>query len=105
MDIKKFAYSQKFDIVVADLAFISTKRTYSVLASFQKICFDARKPQFEVGKNVKRNKSGVVTDAAAIEKAIFDFELEIQRLGLEFMCKTPCKFTGKEGNQEYFFLL
>jgi len=105
MDIRKFTYPQKFDIVVADLAFISTKELLSTLASFsKKYVLTLLKPQFEVGKNVKRNKSGVVTDAAAIEKAIFDFELEIQRLGLGLVCKTPCKFRGKEGNQEYFFL-
>jgi len=104
-DIRNFSYPQKFDIVVADLAFISTKELLAKLVSFsKKYILVLLKPQFEVGKNIKRNKKGVVTDEAAIQKAIFDFELEIERLSLLLICKTPCKFAGKEGNQEYFYL-
>lgn len=104
-DIRNFSYPQKFDIVVADLAFISTKELLGKLASFsKKYVLTLLKPQFEVGKTVKRNKKGVVTDDAAVQKAIFDFELEIERLGLVLVFKTPCKFAGKEGNQEHFYL-
>jgi 23S rRNA (cytidine1920-2'-O)/16S rRNA (cytidine1409-2'-O)-methyltransferase len=105
MDIRNFKYPQKFDLVVADLAFISTKELLNTLGYFsKKYVLTLFKPQFEVGKNIKRNKKGVVTDEAAIQKVIFDFELEIERLGFSLLFKTPCKFAGKEGNQEYFYL-
>jgi len=104
-DIRNFSYPEKFDIVVADLAFISTRELLATLAGFsKKYILTLLKPQFEVGKNVKRNKKGVVVDEAAIQKAIFDFELEAHKLGLSLTFKTPCKFVGKEGNQEYFYL-
>lgn len=104
-DIRKFEYPSCFDLVVVDLAFISTKEILGTIAKHsKKYLLTLVKPQFEVGKNVKRNKKGVVTDMAAIEKALFDFELEAQRLGLKLLIKTPCKFAGKEGNQEYFFM-
>lgn len=104
-DIRKFEYPSRFDLVVVDLAFISTKEILgAIIKHSKKYLLTLVKPQFEVGKNVKRNKKGVVTDMAAIEKALFDFELEAQRLGLRLLIKTPCKFVGKEGNQEYFFM-
>ncbi len=104
-DIRKFKYPSRFDLVVVDLSFISTKEILSVIAKHsKKYLLTLVKPQFEVGKNVKRNKKGVVVDMAAIEKTLFDFELEAQRLGLKMLIKTPCKFAGKEGNQEYFFM-
>ncbi len=104
-DIRKFAYNQKFDLVVVDLAFISTREILQTIAAHsKKYILTLIKPQFEVGKNIKRNKKGVVTDMAAIEKSLFDFELEAVRLGLKILAKMPCKFAGKEGNQEYFFM-
>lgn len=104
-DIRNFSYPQKFDIVVVDLAFISAKELLTLLASFSaRYLLVLFKPQFEVGKGAKRNKNGVVTDTAAIEKAKFDFELKIDEIGLSLLFKTPCKFAGKEGNQEYFYL-
>lgn len=104
-DIRSFSYSQEFDLVVADLSFISTKELLFTLASLsKKYLLVLFKPQFEVGKNAKRNKKGVVTDDAAIHRSMFDFELEIQKQGLKLLFKTPCKFSGKDGNQEYFYL-
>lgn len=104
-DIRSFTYSQKFDLVVVDLSFISTKELLSTLSSLsKKYILVLFKPQFEVGKHAKRNKKGVVTDDAAIHKSMFDFELEIERVGLKLLFKTPCKFSGKEGNREYFYL-
>jgi 23S rRNA (cytidine1920-2'-O)/16S rRNA (cytidine1409-2'-O)-methyltransferase len=104
-DIRAFEYPSKFDLVVIDLAFISTKEILHVIAKHSsKYLLALVKPQFEVGKAVKRNKKGVVTDLAAVEKALFDFELEVQKTGLKLLAKLPCKFTGKEGNQEYFFM-
>lgn len=104
-DIRKFEYPSRFDLVVVDLAFISTKEILGVIVKHSsKYLLALVKPQFEVGKAVKRNKKGVVTDLAAVEKALFDFELEAQKVGLKLLAKLPCKFTGKEGNQEYFFM-
>ena len=104
-DIKNFKSEFLFDIVCVDLSFVSTKELLPVIASFSSdIIIVLFKPQFEVGKNIKRDKKGVVTDTAAIMRSMFDFELEAQRLGFDMPYKAPCKFVGKEGNQEYFYV-
>ncbi len=104
-DIRKFTYPEKFDLVVVDLAFISTKEIlFDIAKHSKKYVLTLVKPQFEVGKNVRRNKKGVVTDDNAVQKALFDFELEAQKVGLSLVFKAPCRFAGKEGNQEYFYL-
>lgn len=104
-DIRAFSHDGQFDLVVVDLSFISTKDILKeIVRHSKKYLLLLVKPQFEVGKNIKRNKKGVVTDVAAIERSLFDFECEAKRVGLNLLAKLPCKFTGKEGNQEYFFM-
>ncbi len=104
-DIRDFKPESVFEIVSVDLSFVSTKELLPIIVPLSSdVIIILFKPQFEVGKNAKRDKKGVVTDTAAIMRAIFDFELEAKAFGLDVLYKAPCKFAGKEGNQEYFYV-
>ena len=70
-DIREFSYPVKFDVIVSDVSFISLLKIIDKIDKLAKneiiLLF---KPQFEVGKEVKRDKKGVVKDEKAIKKAI-----------------------------------
>ena len=74
-DIRDFSYPYKFDVIVSDVSFISLLKIINKIDELAKneiiLLF---KPQFEVGKDVKRDKKGVVKDKEAIKKAKADFE-------------------------------
>ena len=105
-DIRDFKISKKFDIVVSDVAFISLSHILNDVDRLAKgkiiLLF---KPQFEVGKNVKRDKNGVVLDKKAIDRAMLKFEDDCLLKGWSLVKKLPSSLKGKEGNQEwcYFF--
>ncbi len=103
-DIRKFYPKQSYDLVVSDVAFISLLHildNVERLASRDIILLF--KPQFEVGRYVKRDKNGVVKDQKAITKAMENFEAECKLLGWKLQHKAASKLTGKEGNLEYCY--
>ena len=61
------------------------------------------KPQFEVGRNVKRDSRGVVVDQEAIAHAKEKFEKKAQELNWECCYETVSKLAGKSGNIEYIY--
>jgi len=61
------------------------------------------KPQFEVGKDTKRDSKGVVQDLDAIARRKEAFEAEAKKLGWNEKFQSESKVTGKEGNQEYLY--
>jgi len=103
-DIREFKSEKKFEIVVSDVAFISLLH---ILDSVDRLASDKIillfKPQFEVGKDVKRDNHGVVTDEKAILKAMLKFEDYCSLKGWNLVLKSPSKLTGKEGNLEYCY--
>ncbi|WP_281950646.1 23S rRNA (cytidine-2'-O)-methyltransferase TlyA [Nitrosophilus kaiyonis] len=103
-DIREYFVDKKFDIVTCDVSFISVIKIIKDIDRLSKdniiILF---KPQFEVGKDVKRDKKGVVKDKKAIEKAIKKFEEETKKFGWKLIKKSESKIAGKEGNQEFFY--
>lgn len=107
-DIRGFISKDKFDLITCDVSFISLNLVLEALYKNLKdkgAIIALFKPQFEVGKEAKRNKKGVVTDERAIDKAMRDFELNSAKIGLIIKDKRECEVRGKEGNVEYFYHL
>ena len=103
-DIREFEVSEKFDIVVSDVSFISLNLIIpkiNELANGDIILLF--KPQFEVGKDAKRDNKGVVTDEKAIENSMKKFEENCKNLGWELFRKEKSSIKGKEGNQEWIY--
>ncbi len=106
-DIRKFESNEPFELIVSDVAFISLLYILDDvdrLASGDIVLLF--KPQFEVGREAKRDKNGVVLDQKAIKRAMQKFEDACAIKNWQLVKKSPSKLTGKEGNQEwcYYFL-
>ena len=103
-DIRKFDVSKKFDIVVSDVSFISL---HHILADVDRLAKNKIillfKPQFEVGREVKRDNKGVVIDKKAIQNAMTKFENSCKERDWNLIKKSPSQLTGKEGNLEYCY--
>ena len=105
-DIREFASEKKFDLITCDVSFISLNLILKSLARLAKsVLIVLFKPQFEVGAEAKRNKKGVLKDEKAARGARAKFERLCAELGLTVLHAGACKITGKEGNQEFFYLL
>jgi len=103
-DIRGFVYPEKFDVVVSDVSFISLLKITDKIDSLAKediiLLF---KPQFEAGKEAKRDKKGVVTDIQAIKDARMAFEKECEMLGWKLLRDEESEIKGKEGNTEFIY--
>ena len=103
-DIRDFTYPHQFPVVITDVSFISLTQILPALDRLTQpggtllLLF---KPQFEVGKEAKRNSRGVVIDEGAITQARRRFEGECKKLGWQLIASHPSPITGKEGNREF----
>ncbi|TET90860.1 MAG: TlyA family RNA methyltransferase [Sulfurovum sp.] len=105
-DIRDFEVEEAFELVTCDVSFISILQITNDIDRLAKVGADIiilYKPQFEVGKDVKRDSKGVVQDADAIARKKEAFEAEAKKLGWELKYQALSKVAGKEGNQEYLF--
>jgi len=109
-DIRVFESDRRYDVIVSDVSFISLLH---ILEPIDRLAGDRAdivllfKPQFEVGREAKRDRKGVVTDEAAIAEAMARFEAATAELGWSMRHKVPSTLAGKEGNVEwvYWFLV
>ena len=103
-DIRDFISEKVFDLVVSDVAFISLLNILDAVDTLanEKIIL-LFKPQFEVGREVKRDKHGVVLDDKAIANAMNNFEKKCNEKGWKLILKAPSSISGKEGNLEYCY--
>lgn len=103
-DIRKFHSNVSFDLIVSDVAFISL---LYILDDVDRLASEdiilLFKPQFEVGRGIKRDKNGVVQDKKAIADAMTKFEDSCKLKGWKLVEKLPSTLTGKEGNLEYCY--
>ena len=103
-DIRDFQNDTPFDIVTCDVSFISILQIIDDINRLSKsdmiLLF---KPQFEVGRGVKRNSRGVVVDKRAIKEAIERFESKTSDLKWKLCYSTPSKLSGKSGNIEFVY--
>jgi len=103
-DIRDFKSKKTFDLVVSDVAFISL---LNILDDVDRLASEdiilLFKPQFEVGREAKRDNNGVVLDKKAILNAMIKFEDACKLKGWNLMVKSASKLTGKEGNLEYCY--
>jgi len=103
-DIRNFESDKEFDLVVSDVAFISL---LNILDDVERLATKdiilLFKPQFEVGREAKRDNNGVVLDKKAISNAMIKFEDACKLKGWKLVTKSPSKLTGKEGNLEYCY--
>lgn len=103
-DIRDFKPEKLFEFVTCDVSFISILQIIDAidrLSSADMILLF--KPQFEVGRGVKRDSRGVVVNKEAIKEAIDKFEAKTAELGWELCYSTPSKLAGKSGNIEYIY--
>lgn len=100
-DIRLFTSERPFDIVTCDVAFIPLEL---ILESMDRLALRyivvLFKPQFQVGREVKRDKNGVVKDDKAVGKAMIRFEDGCALMGWKMIAKEVAHIAGKEGNQE-----
>ena len=104
--IADFCTNEIFDFVLCDVSFVSLHR---ILPDIKRLCADKAlllfKPQFEVGKNTKRNKKGVVVDKSAILETLEIFKAKLQANDFKILCAESCAIKGKEGNEEIFIYI
>lgn len=104
-DIRDFKTEQTFPVVSCDVSFISL---HHILQSIDKLAADIIillfKPQFEVGRDAKRNKSGIVLDTQAVDSSRKTFENACSELNWTLIKCEESQVLGKEGNREYFYL-
>ncbi|ADV46892.1 23S rRNA (cytidine-2'-O)-methyltransferase TlyA [Nitratifractor salsuginis] len=105
-DIRDFDPGIRYPLIVSDVSFISL---HHILPSVARLAAPGAevillfKPQFEVGREAKRDRKGVVTDSRAIERAMERFEAVTEAMGWQLLRKTPSSLAGKEGNVEWVY--
>jgi len=105
-DIRNFDAGVCYSLIVSDLSFISLRYILPSISRLAKPGADVVllfKPQFEVGKEAKRNRRGVVEDRKAISEAMARLEAQSDSLGFELVRKRQSLLAGKEGNQEWIY--
>jgi len=105
-DIREFQSEEAFGLITCDVSFISILQITADIDRLSKVGTDIvilYKPQFEVGKDVKRDSKGVVQDLDAIARRKEAFEAEAKKLGWEEQYQALSKVQGKKGNQEYLY--
>jgi 23S rRNA (cytidine1920-2'-O)/16S rRNA (cytidine1409-2'-O)-methyltransferase len=102
-DIRTFIPDTIFDIIVADLSFITLEKVLPTIIPWgtsEAVYFLLIKPQFEVGKG--NTKKGIVKDIELLNAVLEKYEKSAYEQGLVDISIFPCSIAGGDGNQEYF---
>ncbi len=105
-DIRNFKTTQKIDIVVADVSFISLREILphvATLCSASTKVVAMVKPQFEAGQSSVKHK-GVIKNDKMRRDILKDFEVWSKQYFF-IVDKADSEVSGAKGNQERFYLL
>ena len=105
-DIRDFTSEKVYGVITCDVSFISVLKIIGDIDRLATTGTDIvilYKPQFEVGKDVKRDSKGVVQDVDTIARRKEEFEAEAVKLSWDEKYQVESKVQGKEGNQEYLY--
>ncbi|MDB5170760.1 MAG: putative rRNA methyltransferase YqxC [Candidatus Saccharibacteria bacterium] len=105
-DIRSFKTTQKIDIVVADVSFISLREILphvATLCSANTKVVAMVKPQFEAGQSSLKHK-GVIKNDKMRRDILKDFEIWSKQYFF-IQDKADSEVSGAKGNQERFYLL
>lgn len=103
-DLQKEDFDEDLDLVVIDVSFISILQLTEALnriTNGQTDIIALIKPQFELGKKHK----GVISDDRLIKKILEKVSKGFTDAGFKLKKEMPSPIKGKEGNQEYLWLL
>jgi len=103
-DIRTFKSDISYEVITCDVSFISI---HNILDAINSLASDniiiLFKPQFEVGREIKRDRAGVVQDKLAILKAREKFINKTAKFKWNLLYSAESKIKGKEGNSEELF--
>jgi len=103
-DIRDYQSETPFEIVTCDVSFVGSEH---ILPSVDRLSVSdiimLFKPQFEVGREARRDRKGVVKDREAIIAAQNRFEEHFKLFDWVLQAKEISKIKGKEGNVEIFY--
>ena len=105
-DIRDFVSTEKFDLILIDVSFISLREILPYiaknLASKKTLIVAMLKPQFEVGQKLKN--AGVVKNKTERRRIISNFESWIKEYFV-IENKADSEVAGSRGNLERFYVL
>lgn len=101
-DIRGFKTLEKIDLVLCDVSFISLYCILEAIVPLSGEFLTLFKPQFEVGRKIKRNKKGVVMDKEAILNALENFKNHLKTKDFQILTIQESLVKGKNGNVEFF---
>jgi len=105
-DIREFESDEGFGLITCDVSFISILKIIDDIDRLSQSGTEIiilYKPQFEVGKDVKRDSKGVVQDVDTIARRKEEFEAIVKKMGWDEKYQALSRVQGKEGNQEYLY--
>ncbi len=101
-DIRGFKTPETIDLALCDVSFISLYCILEAILPLSDEFLALFKPQFEVGREAKRNKKGVVVDKEAILNALENFKNHLKAKDFQILKIQESLVKGKNGNVEFF---
>jgi 23S rRNA (cytidine1920-2'-O)/16S rRNA (cytidine1409-2'-O)-methyltransferase len=104
--LKADHFTEKFDLIVMDVSFISVTKIFPALLTLLKDggkIITLIKPQFEVAKD-EVGKGGIVRESAKHEKVLTHVNQAAERIGLNASGVIESPILGADGNKEFLVL-
>lgn len=104
--LKPEQFSEKFDLIVIDVSFISVTRIFPALLPLLKEegkIIALIKPQFEVEKG-EVEKGGIIRDSVKHERVVTRVNQASEQIGLNVLDVIESPILGADGNKEFLVL-